>query len=126
MPEWLGAVDIAVVPDERTGVASPMKLLEYMAMGLTVVAPELANIRDLVTHDVDGILFRPGDATDLSSVLVRLAQDPDVRRRLGANARLKIERERNWHRNAEEVIRMVVDRRDGSRRRNKEWEAQAV
>ena len=126
MPEWLAAVDIAVVPDERTGVASPMKLLEYMAMGLTVVAPDLANIRDLVTPDVDGVLFRPGDATDLSRALVRLTKDPHVRQRLGANARLKIERERNWKRNAEEVIRMAADRGAGGRRHSNEWEVQAV
>ena len=30
-----------------------MKLLEYMAMGLTVVAPDLPNIRDLMTHGAE-------------------------------------------------------------------------
>jgi len=109
MPDWLAAVDISVVADERTGVASPMKLLEYMAMGLGIVAPDLPNIRDLLTHDQDGWLFHPGDAADLSAGICALARDPDLRRRLGSSARATVERERNWRRNAEEVLQMLAD-----------------
>jgi len=107
MPEYLAALDIAVVPDERTGVASPMKLLEYMAMGLAVVAPDLPNIRDIVTPGVDGMLFRSGDPCDLSRVLARLATDQPLRARLGTNARLKIRQERTWTHNAEAVLRWI-------------------
>lgn len=107
MADHLQAVDIAVVADERTGVASPMKLLEYMAMGLTVVAPDLRNIRDLIADGIDGVLFRPGDAGDLAGAIERLAAAPDLRRQLGANARRKIERERNWRHNAQIVTELV-------------------
>ncbi len=107
MADYLQMVDIAVVADERTGIASPMKLLEYMAMGLTVVAPDARNIRDLIAPDVDGVLFRQGDARDLTHAITRLAADPILRRRLGGNARSKIERERNWRRNAETVLGLV-------------------
>ena len=107
MADYLQMVDIAVVADERTGIASPMKLLEYMAMGLTVIAPDARNIRDLIDAGVDGVLFRQGDARDLSNAITRLAADSALRRRLGANARLKVERERNWRRNAERVLDTV-------------------
>ena len=106
MAGHLQAVDIAVVADERTGVASPMKLLEYMSMGLTVVAPDLRNIRDLIVDGVDGVLFRPGDAGDLASSVERLAAAPDLCRRLGASARRKIEQERSWRRNAQIVTEL--------------------
>jgi glycosyltransferase involved in cell wall biosynthesis len=109
MADYLQMVDIAVVPDERTGIASPMKLLEYMAMGLTVVAPDARNIRDLIAPGVDGVLFRQGDARDLSNAITRLAADRELRRRLGAHARLKIERERNWRRNAETVLGFLAN-----------------
>jgi glycosyltransferase involved in cell wall biosynthesis len=107
MPEYLAALDIAVVPDERTGVASPMKLLEYMAMGLAVVAPDLPNIRDIVAPGVDGMLFRSGDPSDLSGVLARLAADPLLRARLGMNARLKIRQTRTWTHNAKAVLTWI-------------------
>lgn len=107
MAAHLEAVDIAVVPDERTGIASPMKLLEYMAMGLTVVAPDVPNIRDLVVPGTEGLLFRAGDARDLSTTIGRLAANPALRRELGGNARIKIERDRNWRHNAELVLGLV-------------------
>jgi glycosyltransferase involved in cell wall biosynthesis len=108
MSEYLRTVDIAVVADERTGVASPMKLLEYMSMGLTVVAPDLPNIRDLVANGVDGVLFRPEDGQDLTAAIITLAENPRRRRALGAAARLKIEEERNWKRNATTVLELLV------------------
>jgi glycosyltransferase involved in cell wall biosynthesis len=54
VPDHVAAMDVAVVAHDRTGVASPMKLLEYMAMAKAVVAPQLDNVRDVV---------EPGPAT---------------------------------------------------------------
>jgi glycosyltransferase involved in cell wall biosynthesis len=104
MPDHLAAMDIAVVARDGTGVASPMKLVEYMAMARPVVAPNLENIRDLVTHEVDGLLFADRDSAELVGALHRLAIDDDLRRRLGNNARRTVERERNWRRNAERIL----------------------
>jgi glycosyltransferase involved in cell wall biosynthesis len=108
MPACLAALDIAVVPDERTGVASPMKLLEYMAMALPVIAPDLENIQDIVTHEAEGLLFRPDDGDALSCALLRLIGEPELRARLGANGRRKICQQRNWTRNAEAVLDLVA------------------
>jgi glycosyltransferase involved in cell wall biosynthesis len=104
MADYLAALDIAVVADEQTGVASPMKLLEYMAMARAVVAPRADNIRDLVDDGRNGLLFRPGDANDLAAVLLRLADDPALRRSLGESARTTVVDERNWQAIARTVL----------------------
>ena len=109
MPDYVAAMDVAVVADERTGVASPMKLLEYMAMARAVVAPGLDNIRDLITDGVDGVLFAPGDIGALRGALLRTAADASLRNSLGRNARLTVERRRTWLRNAERVISLVTE-----------------
>lgn len=96
VPSYLAAMDIALVADERTGVASPMKLLEYMAMGLAVVAPAADNIRDVVDHEKDGLLFDAEGPGDLLAQVRRFADDAALRQTCGRQARLKIERERNW------------------------------
>jgi glycosyltransferase involved in cell wall biosynthesis len=106
MPAYVAAMDIGVVADEQTGVASPMKLLEYMAMGKAVVAPDLPNIRDVVTHDQTGLLFRPGCADDLSGAVTRLGDAP-YRQRLGIAARALIVDERNWDAIASLALSMV-------------------
>jgi glycosyltransferase involved in cell wall biosynthesis len=111
MPDHVAAMDVAVVAHDRTGVASPMKLLEYMAMGRAVVAPRLDNIRDVVEEGRQGLLFAPGDGAGLATVLQRLAGDGELRRRLGREARLAIETARNWRGNAERVLQLVQDER---------------
>ena len=106
---YIGAVDIAVSSADRTGIASPMKLLEYMAMERATVAPRSPNIEDLIDDKVDGLLFEPDNEEALAAALRRLAGDDELRLRLGQQARLKITRFRNWQRNAEIVVRAIGD-----------------
>jgi len=107
MRDYLAAMDIAVVAHDRTGVASPMKLIEYMAMRKAVVAPRLDNIRDVVHDHETGLLFIPGDVTSLTSVLRRLEGDGLLRSTLGQQAREAILSTRNWRRNAEGVLELL-------------------
>jgi glycosyltransferase involved in cell wall biosynthesis len=102
--DYIAAMDIAVVAHERTGVASPMKLLEYMAMERAIVAPRAENISDVVDDGVDGTLFDPGSSRDLASRIRELAVDERRREALGRAARRKVESERNWDRIAELVL----------------------
>ena len=102
----VAAMDIAVSP-RATFYSSPMKILEYMAMGKAIVAPDMENIRDLLTHDRNGILFQPEDATSLTKALARATDDAGLRCRLGTNARKEIERHRTWLDNARRVISLV-------------------
>jgi glycosyltransferase involved in cell wall biosynthesis len=106
----VAAMDVAVVASDRTGVASPMKLLEYMAMERAIAAPAIPNIQDVVTQGEDGLLFAPGDVVSLAECLRRLATDAALRERLGRAARRTVLERRNWRRNAEEVVSQVKGR----------------
>jgi glycosyltransferase involved in cell wall biosynthesis len=99
-------MDIAVSP-RATFYASPMKILEYMGMGKAIVAPDMENIRDILTHEHDGILFRPEDSGSLAKSLQHLITDVAVRAQLGASARQKIVAERTWLHNAKDVMRLI-------------------
>lgn len=115
--EHVAAMDVAVSP-RATFYASPMKVLEYMAMGKAIVAPAMDNLRDIVSDGSEALLFEAENAQHLRTQLERVLRDPDLRRGLGAAARAKIERERTWRHNAEEVTRMweaVSKERRGTR-----------
>jgi glycosyltransferase involved in cell wall biosynthesis len=111
IPAHIAAFDIAV----QIGVtpyASPLKLLEYMAMGRAIVAPDTENIREILTAGSNALLFEPNDDTALQAAIERLAADPALRDRLGAAARRTIvERDLTWTANAERVVAIVRDQR---------------
>jgi glycosyltransferase involved in cell wall biosynthesis len=105
--EQLAAIDVGAVADDRTGYASPMKLVEYMAMGKAVAAPDLENIRDLVTADSDGLLFSAGSVEALATTLARLA-DAGLRVTLGRAGRRRVETDRNWASIARTILGAVA------------------
>jgi glycosyltransferase involved in cell wall biosynthesis len=62
-------------------------VVEGMAAGLPVVAAAAGGPAEIVTSGVDGVLVAPGNVPALAAVLRTLAQDPDLRTRLGAAAK---------------------------------------
>ncbi|TWU54499.1 Mannosylfructose-phosphate synthase [Rubripirellula tenax] len=100
--DYLAAFDIAVSP-RATFYASPMKILESMAMGTPIVAADTENIRDLISDGHDGLLFQPEDSDSLAKAIQRLAEDRELASTLGRNSRTKVEEERNWLSIAKEV-----------------------
>jgi glycosyltransferase involved in cell wall biosynthesis len=103
---FVAAMDIAVSP-RATFYASPMKLLEYMAMGKAIVAPDMENIRDILRHEENGLLFRAEDVGALAKSLEGLIKDATLRAALGSTARRDIEAERTWLHNAQGVMRLI-------------------
>lgn len=67
-------------------------VVEGMAAGLPVIAADAGGPAEVVTHDVDGLLYRMGDIDSLASALARLEGDPSLRARLGAAAAERAQR----------------------------------
>jgi glycosyltransferase involved in cell wall biosynthesis len=108
VPDYVSLFDVAVSP-RATFYASPMKVIEYMALGKPVVVPRTPNFLDIVDEGVNGVTFTEADSThDLVAALVRLCQSPQLCLSLGEQARRKVESRLNWRWNATEVCRLVV------------------
>jgi len=84
----IGIMPLADTPWERGKCG--YKLIQYMACGKPVVASSVGANRDIVEHGVNGFLAETPE--EWTSALRRLAADPDLRRRLGAAGRAKVER----------------------------------
>lgn len=109
----IAAMDIAVQPSV-TAYACPMKIIEYMAMGKCVVAPDQPNIREMLQDQINGQLFQPWDLEQLAAALSRVIQEPDRRRELGEKARQTIyERGYLWSANVARVIQLLPTQRPG-------------
>lgn len=90
VPHHIRAFDIALQP-ASTAYASPLKLFEYLAAGCATVAPATANIKEILTDQVDALLFDPDDKGAMVSCLNRLCGDQALRQQLGRHARRLVE-----------------------------------
>jgi glycosyltransferase involved in cell wall biosynthesis len=112
VPAYVAALDIALQPG-ATAYACPMKLLEYMAMGRCILAPDQPNIRELLRDGVSARLFAPGDRPALARSLSELMDSPALRATLGRNAhRTIVERDLTWRMNAARAIDLLRDGQD--------------
>lgn len=104
--EYLSAFDVGVSP-RATFYASPMKIPEYMAMGIPVVAPRMPNIEDLIADGEDGVLFTQEDPESLAAALRFLYDRPYRRATIGRAALDSILTRRTWRHNAATVLKRV-------------------
>ncbi|HET7479277.1 MAG TPA: glycosyltransferase family 4 protein [Rubrobacteraceae bacterium] len=98
--------DIALAPYPRPKhdfYFSPLKVFEYMACGVPVVAAGLGQIPDIVRDGETGLLYPPDEPGALLAACERLLDDPDLRVSLGRAAAKEIHARYTWDRNAERV-----------------------
>ena len=91
--------DIGLVPwqpEEKHKRNIPIKLFEYMACALPVVAADLPSIRPYVQKAQCGLLYDSTNAEELAGKVVELINDPQRMRQMGQNGRKAVERWWNW------------------------------
>jgi glycosyltransferase involved in cell wall biosynthesis len=102
--EFHALLDVFVVPrtpDRVCQLVTPLKPVEAMASGLCVVTSEVKALAEIIKPDVTGALTIPEDPVALADSLELLICSPDIRRKLGDNAREWVARDRTWAHNAE-------------------------
>jgi glycosyltransferase involved in cell wall biosynthesis len=102
-------------PDEPFGIV----LIEAMAAGLPVVAPDAAGPAEVVEHGVTGLLYPPGDADRAAAHVVRLVRDGAQAKRMGAAAHDVVRRRFSGDRQIDDMRRVLdeISRRGDARRR---------
>ena len=80
-------------------------VLDAMSCGKPVIGTTVAGNPLAIVHEETGLLIAEQDAAALADALARLADDPPLRRRLGAASRLRIENELGWPHLARRYIR---------------------
>ena len=83
--ELVPALDIYALPSRWEGL--PMVILEAMAARLAIVATDVGGVANAVRHESTGLLVPSEDPVRLADELIRALRDPELRRRLGGEAR---------------------------------------
>jgi glycosyltransferase involved in cell wall biosynthesis len=108
VPALVAAFDIALQP-AVVPYASPLKLLEYLALGKAIVAPREPNLMELLTDADNAVLFDAGAAGALEQALSRLCADAPLRQHLSRGAKATIDRlNLTWDGNARRVVALAA------------------
>jgi glycosyltransferase involved in cell wall biosynthesis len=98
IPEQLSRIDIAVAPYPASATYfSPLKLYEYLAAALPVVATAVGQVPQIIDDGRTGILCAPGDPVALAAAIERLRGDPLFAASLGEAGRSCVVAEHSWH-----------------------------
>jgi glycosyltransferase involved in cell wall biosynthesis len=102
---------IAVLPNSAQAMTSqfytsPLKLLEYMACGLSVIASNLPSIREIVSEK-ECVFFTPDNPEDLAQAIMKVVKDPDLEAVMSAAAWEKA-KEYSWDVRAEKILTFVA------------------
>ena len=121
VPKFLSAFDILCCPKidcEINRSITPIKIIEYLSMGLPTVCSAVGGIPDTIDDGVDGLLVKPGDVKNLEEKLEWIIQNPELSREIGENGR-KNAIEKYSYEAIEDTIRQaineIVDRKKGNK-----------
>jgi glycosyltransferase involved in cell wall biosynthesis len=107
IPVALARASVGWIPFLDTGNnrrTIPLKLLEYMAAGLPVVASSIGYIAEIVRETGSGLLALPGDADAHADALASLLEDEDRARQLGTAGRMAVSDRYTWAREGEKLV----------------------
>lgn len=108
-PGYFAAADLVAVPTvghgESFGEGLGYVVLEAQASGKPVVASRVGGLPEVVSDGETGYLVADRDPDGLASAIIRLAEDPEQRRRLGESARARALAAPSW----DAVARMWVE-----------------
>jgi len=108
VPDILSALDIAVLPGS-TDIICPIKVQEYMYMGLASVVPDYGCNREVIVPESDGMLFEPHNELSLSNSLRFLIDNKEKMKLIGERAKAKAINEFTWEKTWGKVLRNIED-----------------
>jgi glycosyltransferase involved in cell wall biosynthesis len=115
--DYLAACDVLVAPYATAEDAwfSPLKIMEYRAVGRPVIASAISEVRDTLGEDQGVVQFPPGDENSLAQILEGLARSPRRRQRLAQAAAASSRW--TWR----ELVREILEQGERTRRIGWRW-----
>ncbi|MDD3985228.1 MAG: glycosyltransferase family 4 protein [Methanobacterium sp.] len=110
-PLYYKAADIFCLPSTTMAESFGIVNLEAMAAGIPIIASDLGGIPDIVKHEINGLLAKPGDHQSLANTLTYLLENEDIRGKFGNKGR-QLANNYSWDKIAketEELYRKILE-----------------
>jgi glycosyltransferase involved in cell wall biosynthesis len=95
---------VTLHPEPNYLDALPVKMFEYMAAGIPVIASAIPLWRDIVEGNRCGVCVDPMDPAAIAAAIDALVLDPAAARAMGENGRRAIVGTYNWQREAAKLL----------------------
>jgi len=89
--------------------AMPVKMFEYMLMGLPVVASNFPLWKDIIEGNKCGLTADPMNPREIAEAIEYLLQRPQLMEEMGENGRQAVLEKYNWDREAEKLLSLYND-----------------
>jgi len=109
VPRWLAGATLAVAPYPRLDGFwfSPLKLYEYLALGLPVVASDVGQVREALGGGERGVLCPPGDPAALAEAMAAVIEDRDRANALAEAGREWVLENATWGRRVAGILERI-------------------
>jgi glycosyltransferase involved in cell wall biosynthesis len=104
------AIGLAPYASDAPGYFSPLKLFEYLASGLAVVAGAIPGVSEVVGPE-HAVLVPPGDPEALAAAVAELAGNQPKRARLGEAGRELVVERHTWDARAQRILDVLSELR---------------
>ncbi len=104
LPEILKQIDIMVLPSICNDTA-PQTIFESFSSGIPIIASNIGGFPDFVRHELNGLLFEPGNSDDLARKIDQVLSNPDAI----LEYQTKIPRLKTISENADELLMLYLE-----------------
>lgn len=84
--------------------ALPVKMFEYMAAGIPVIASDFPVWRTIIDENDCGVCVDPKNSQQIAAAIDYLVTNPDIAHRLGENGRRAVQEKYNWQQQATKLV----------------------
>ena len=108
VPLWQKSCDILPINWDDTPYLSKspssMKMFEYMATGVPIVASDIPSLREVLKHNYNAIMVPPGNTKALVQVFMDILSTPQKFRNIGETAKQQVINNFTWSNRAKALL----------------------
>ncbi|KKS34877.1 MAG: Glycosyl transferase group 1 [Parcubacteria group bacterium GW2011_GWC2_42_12] len=110
IPYYLKSADVLVLPNKSGDkiseqYTSPLKLFEYMASGVPIIASALPSLKEIL-NGKNSFLFKPDDSESLAQGIKKLIQDNNFSQQIARQALLDV-KNYTWEKRTRNIIEFI-------------------
>jgi len=108
---WYNLSDIFIMPARNIGgdfEGFGIVYLEANLAGKPVIAGRSGGVPDAVIDGLNGLLVNPESVADITQAIIKLALDPDLRRKLGEQGRIRAINDFNWEKQVNKIYKAIT------------------